>query len=933
MRSFDSKVNPTRPVRQSPLATSQFQGMPLDLIDRIRSFPLFQTAPDHFLYEIALLLKPQMHSPNDYIMTEGDVAKAMYWIVRGAVAVTSRDGESTYAELKQGSFVGEIGILMDRPRTATVIARTRCLTLQLKKEDLRTILPRFPDVERAIREEALERLAILEKKKKQGSASIIEPPTQRRGSKRARENSGEEMNVDTSDNSNNSSKRRKSPSPGANDMPSASALGFGLVNVRTLLKELPLFANLPPEPLHFLGLNAQPRSFAPFTDIIQQNTTGREVYFIVHGEVEVIGETSENGLISQQPTPPIVKARLRAGQYFGEVVSLSLAPRRTATVRSVTQVECLMIPENVLDRFWEGCPPSLKRQMEETAKERLKSSSEIDVVMEDVDQPPNMDELDLEGSGMKVKKPPRPPRVTFNDAEMSAPMGPLQGDEQSPAEPHDPDPFSSAGLDSVRSRSRRGSLAPPAPDESASKPVTQTRRSPRGSARNSPGNSPAPMSPSSYSPTVSTPTIAEEDSLFSFADPFARDRTARLALSLTNGENRGIFPDDIIVLILRHLELHELMRLQAVSLHWQNVLTKSDKLIQTLDLSRYNRSVTDEVLVKRICPFVGARPKTINICNCFHITDEGFAALANLCGANVTVWKMKSVWEVTANAILEMSSKAKGLINIDLSNCRKVSDTLLARIIGWVVPLHPPLGTRTLGRESSMKNRPTLRTRMSSKTNATEGPPPQPGSVIGCPKLAHLTLSYCKHVTDRTMHHLATHAADRLTFLDLTRCTTITDTGFSYWGQTSIRFNRLHTLILADCTYLSDQAIIYLTTSAGNALRHLDLSFCCALSDTSTEVIALGCPKLEWLDMSFCGSAVSDTSLRSIGNHLTNLRHLAVRGCVRVTGMGVDAVVGGCKSLQTFDVSQCKNLMPWIEGGGLWRWRARGRTTTFVMVK
>jgi len=32
-----------------------------------------------------------------------------------------------------------------------------------------------------------------------------------------------------------------------------------------------------------------------------------------------------------------VKARLRPGQYFGEVTSLSLAPRRTATVRSIPQ--------------------------------------------------------------------------------------------------------------------------------------------------------------------------------------------------------------------------------------------------------------------------------------------------------------------------------------------------------------------------------------------------------------------------------------------------------------------------------------------------------------------------------------------------------------------------------------------------------------------
>lgn len=68
--------------------------------------------------------------------------------------------------------------------------------------------------------------------------------------------------------------------------------------------------------------------------------------------------------------------------------------------------------------------------------------------------------------------------------------------------------------------------------------------------------------------------------------------------------------------------------------------------------------------------------------------------------------------------------------------------------------------------------------------------------------------------------------------------------------------------------------------------------------------------------MSFCGSAISDPSLRSIGLHLLHLRHLSVRGCVRVTGVGIEAVADGCNQLQTVDVSQCKNLTPWLEKGG-----------------
>ena len=450
VRSFDSKFNPSRPARQSPLATSQIQGMPLDLIDRIRSFPLFQTTSDDFLADIGLLLKPQLYNTNDYIMIEGDDAKAMYWLVRGGVAVTSRDGESIFAELKPGAFFGEIGILMQRARTATVVARTRSMVVVLKKEDLNKILPKYPDVEQALREEALERLTQLEKKKAQvllGTDDL--PGHERRGSKRARPTIGDDAYNVGNDGSANI-KRRKSPSPGTNEVSTASALGHGLVNIRATLKELPLFASLPPEILHFLGLSAQPRSFAPFTDIVKQDTRGREIYFIVRGEVEVLDERRAsvskphradqvNGI---PPRTPLVKARLKPGQYFGEVVSRGLADRRTATVRSVTQVECLMISENVLADFYNRVPPNILQQIEDTAKYRLKMSHDFDTVMNDVDAAPALHELEIEDEKEAWgRKAANGPRVAFTDAGISSATSVAQAEESSTLEPADPDPF------------------------------------------------------------------------------------------------------------------------------------------------------------------------------------------------------------------------------------------------------------------------------------------------------------------------------------------------------------------------------------------------------------------------------------------------------------------------------------------------------------
>ncbi|KAJ4364138.1 hypothetical protein N0V83_009593 [Neocucurbitaria cava] len=832
VRAYDSDSNPARPIRPSPLAASTIQGLPLDLLDRLRSFPLFQAAPDSFLTVVGLHLKPQLYQSHDTILTEGETGKAMYWLVRGAVRVTSRDQESTYAELKPGAFFGEIGILMDIPRTATIIANMRSLVVRLNKEDLMKELPKFPEVERAIMHEAQERLAILQRKKQELGGKRPAIPVRQITGKRDRED-GDVVMAESGtlrDGEINAFKKRKSPSPGLSEAIAHSAFGSGSVHVRPLLKELPLFSELPDDILHFIGMRAQPRSFDPFTDIIKQGTQGRDVFFIVKGEVEVINMNppEQNG----QPSPNLgrrksiaagehnfqeVKARLRPGQYFGEVVSLSLAPRRTATVRSVSSVECLMISGDTLNQLWEKCTP-------DTAKDN-------DVHMADSDSTPKIDELAI--ADIIIPRTPRRkksvPTVTFSDTPntFETPMTPTRRDEKM-MEPFDPDPFLNVDLDNVRSRSRRGSLAPPTP----------------GSIPESPTN-----------------------------------------------------------------------------------------VLHDLDLTKYNRKVTDRTLVDIICPFVGTRPQYINISNCFHVTDEGFAELAKTCGPSVKIWRMKSVWDITGPAVLEMVQKAKGLEEVDLSNCRKVGDNLLARVIGWVVPEPPPQMAMAYAQHQAQMNnrRANGQTQGKAGANGQQAAPQPlpPGTVVGCPKLRRLTLSYCKHITDRSMAHIAVHAANRIESIDLTRCTTITDVGFQHWSV--YPFPRLTRLCLADCTYLTDNAIVYLTNAA-KGLRELDLSFCCALSDTATEVLALGLPSLTHLNLAFCGSAVSDTSLRCISLHLLELRNLSVRGCVRVTGTGVEAVVEGCRDLELFDVSQCKNLGRWLEAGGIEMVRKRGRNVKFETV-
>ncbi|KJZ76138.1 hypothetical protein HIM_04594 [Hirsutella minnesotensis 3608] len=957
IRSFNVEANPARPVRPSPLAASTIRDMPLDLVDRIRSFPLFQSAPGEFLIAIGNHLKPQVHGPNDHIVTEGDNAKAMYWLVRGVVAVTSRDGEAVYAELKPGAFFGEIGVLMNMPRTATIVARTKCLLLVLKKEDLQLIMPKFPDMEKAILEEAQERLNLLKKKKRQDGRSSADPSQGdgRKGSTFAPratapgEVSTGESGVIKDGTVVKNPKKRKSPSPGIIEDPASggSAIGSGLVNIRKTLKELPLFSTLPPDILHFLGLSAQPKTWPPFTDIIQQGSSGHEIYFMVQGEAEVVHQDpAVDSQIAQAPLTPVgpmqSHPRLKSGQYFGEVASLGLSSGRTATVRSITTVECLVIPGEVLDELWQRCPPGIKSQVEETARMRYNGRRRSDGA-EDID----MTEPVAMSKPIWLQNPPTTPpanRVSMSD--LMQQHSPSRKDDTEMMEPKDPDPFLSVNMENLRNR-RRQSLAPPThagpptPPTPSSEPTTPSRLS--GLSRQILPDSimtPVKLDLAAHSPPDSTGLV--------------RAKRAKTLTKLQQPIDLGIFSapaaaaaarcDAVLVSVFKHLDIGQLARMRIISRRWRQILTTSPDVCHDVNLSRYNRRVNDDVIIRFLAPFVGTRARAVDLSNCFHVTDEGFSTLWRSCGRNVKEWRMRSVWDVSATQILEMSENSKNLEEIDWSNCRKVGDNLLGRVVGWVISgpsaagvaaaMNRKNGTATASSKPMPQSRDKRRSRrmtasqpapssdgkegQTSETTQQNPNAPAPTTVvIGCPKLSKLNLSYCKHITDRSMAHLAAHASNRLQSLSLTRCTSITDAGFQTWA--AYKFAKLTHLCLADCTYLSDNAIVALVNAAKN-LTHLDLSFCCALSDTSTEVVALGLPKLRELRLAFCGSAVSDGSLESIAVHLNELEGLSVRGCVRVTGRGLESVLQGCSRLEWVDVSQCRNLESWLRVGSVSSW-------------
>ncbi len=90
--------------------------------------------------------------PNTAIIKQGQTAKTLYLIVRGSVRVLTEGKPEPIeiARLGAGSFFGEMGVLNDEPRTASVVAIDDVRCLAFDKPELMAVLEDYPKVLHAL---------------------------------------------------------------------------------------------------------------------------------------------------------------------------------------------------------------------------------------------------------------------------------------------------------------------------------------------------------------------------------------------------------------------------------------------------------------------------------------------------------------------------------------------------------------------------------------------------------------------------------------------------------------------------------------------------------------------------------------------------------------------------------------------------------------
>lgn len=131
--------------------------VPIVQIGLLRSMALFRPLPPPELESVARAMEPHHFPAGEVVITEGEPGDLFYMVAEGEVAVTTATGFAT--ELGRGEGFGEIALLNDTPRTATVTARTDASLYALSGPDFLTAVTGIADVHGAAKGLASDRLA------------------------------------------------------------------------------------------------------------------------------------------------------------------------------------------------------------------------------------------------------------------------------------------------------------------------------------------------------------------------------------------------------------------------------------------------------------------------------------------------------------------------------------------------------------------------------------------------------------------------------------------------------------------------------------------------------------------------------------------------------------------------------------------------------
>ena len=114
----------------------------------LRRIPFFAELPDEALAAIQRRLRLERHARGDVLFREGDIGDTLYLVQSGQLKVFSdaTGEERIFAYVGPGGFVGELALLLEQPRSATVSVNIDAEVALLRKPDLDELLREHPAI-------------------------------------------------------------------------------------------------------------------------------------------------------------------------------------------------------------------------------------------------------------------------------------------------------------------------------------------------------------------------------------------------------------------------------------------------------------------------------------------------------------------------------------------------------------------------------------------------------------------------------------------------------------------------------------------------------------------------------------------------------------------------------------------------------------------
>ncbi len=143
MKSFDA-----RKILWSHLNTIKSEYLASKSITEfLKNIPIFQGLTHWQLKRVSELLYLRDYEAGEYLFEVGQPGAAVFLIHSGKVSVEVDDGEGhlvILAELEPGSFIGELALLDQSPRSASARALVPTQAFALLRSDLETLVERDP---------------------------------------------------------------------------------------------------------------------------------------------------------------------------------------------------------------------------------------------------------------------------------------------------------------------------------------------------------------------------------------------------------------------------------------------------------------------------------------------------------------------------------------------------------------------------------------------------------------------------------------------------------------------------------------------------------------------------------------------------------------------------------------------------------------------